>query len=172
MAVPSKGKDGGVKAHMKGKTRIVSYTMKSKTGETVIFDLVIVRKYSKKNYGRKGSKYFAYAVIECKIEPKMVYETYRKRFGIESSYHIMNAARERTSSPSPELRLLYVAISLIIQNAWVYFNWSYMRERKQGVRKAKDGLKFHDFSTLSCRDAKPFLEGLLMWWCGISRRLI
>ncbi len=32
------------------------------------------------------------------------------------------------------LRLLYVAISLIIQNAWVYSSWSYMRERKQGVQ--------------------------------------
>jgi putative transposase len=62
-----------------------------------------------------------------------VFEEYRKRFGIETSYRLLGQSRARTSSRSPELRLVYVAISLIIQNTWVYFNWSYMRERKQGV---------------------------------------
>ncbi|MFQ6084554.1 MAG: hypothetical protein ACE5WD_14540 [Candidatus Aminicenantia bacterium] len=105
------------------------------------------------------SKYFAYAIIRGKIKPNEVYETYRKRFGIESSYRIMNAARARTTSRSPELRLLYVAISLIIQiqNALVYFNWSYMRERKQGVRKATDGLTFHDFLDFIVQGCKAIL---------------
>lgn len=69
----------------------------------------------------------------------------------------MNAARARTSSQSPELRLLFVAISRIIQNAWVYFNWSYMRERKKGVRKADDGLTFHDFLDFIVQGCKAIL---------------
>ena len=56
---------------------------------------------------------------------------------------IMN--KSRASNRSPELRLLYVAISLIFQNEWVYFNWSYRRERNQGVRKATQVLTFYEF---------------------------
>ncbi len=69
----------------------------------------------------------------------------------------MNRARARTSSMSPEIRLLYVAISLIIQNAWVYFNWSYMRERKQGVQETSDGMTFYDFLDSIVQGYKAFL---------------
>lgn len=47
IAVPARGKNGGVKTHLKGKTRFISYTMESKKGETVTFNLAIVCKYSK-----------------------------------------------------------------------------------------------------------------------------
>lgn len=145
IALPLKGK--AIKANLKGrKSKIISYTMKSpKTKATATFNLALVCKYSKKKYNRRGARYFAYALIGTIPKPRKVFSEYRKRFGIESSYRIMNRARARTSSRSPEIRLLYVAISLIIQNAWVYFNWSYMRERKQGVREANDGITFYDF---------------------------
>ncbi len=132
--------------------------MKSpKTKATATFNLALVCKYSKKKYNRRGVKYFAYALIGTIPKPRKIFSEYRKRFGIESSYRIMNRARARTSSRSPEIRLLYVAISLIIQNAWVYFNWSYMRERKQGVRKANDGMTFYEFLDSIIQGCKAFL---------------
>lgn len=158
IALPLKGKT--IKANLKGrKSKIISYTMKSsKTKETATFDLALVCKYSKKKYNRRGVKYFAYALIgTTPKKPGKVFEEYRKRFGIETSYRIMNRSRARTSSRSPELRLLYVAISLIIQNAWVYFNWSYMRERKQGVRSANDGITFYEFLDSIVQGCKAFL---------------
>jgi hypothetical protein len=69
----------------------------------------------------------------------------------------MNKSRARTSSRSPELRLLYVAISLIIQNAWVYFDWSYMRERIQGVRHANNGLTIFNFIDCIVQGLKAML---------------
>ena len=51
-----------------------------------------------------------------------VRETYRKRFGIETSYRQMNQARARTSSRKPVLRLLYVGVALLLRNAWVWFH--------------------------------------------------
>jgi putative transposase len=157
IALPLKGK--AIKANLKGrKSKIICYTMKSpKTKATATFDLSLVCKYSKKKYNRKGARYFAYALIGTIPKPKKVFSEYRKRFGIESSYRIMNRARARTSSRSPEIRLLYVAISLIIQNAWVYFNWSYMRERKQGVRKANEGMTFYEFLDSIIQGCKAFL---------------
>jgi putative transposase len=157
IALPLKGK--AIKANLKGrKSKIISYTMKSpKTKATATFNLALVCKYSKKKYNRRGAKYFAYALIGTIPKPRKIFEEYRKRFGIETSYRIMNKARARTSSRSPEIRLLYVAISLIIQNAWVYFNWSYMRERKQGVREANDGMTFYDFLDSIVQGCKAFL---------------
>lgn len=157
IALPLKGK--AIKANLKGrKSKIISYTMKSpKTKATATFNLALVCKYSKKKYNRKGAKYFAYALIGTIPKPRKVFSEYRKRFGIETSYRIMNRARARTSSRSPEIRLLYVAISLIIQNAWVYFNWSYMRERKQGVREADEGMTFYEFLDSIVQGCKAFL---------------
>lgn len=156
IALPLKGRT--VKSNLKGRSKIINYIMKSPTTkETATFDLAIVCKYSKNKYKRKGAKYFAYALVGTILKPRNVFEDYRKRFGIETSYRIMNRSRARTSSRSPELRLLYVAISLIIQNAWVYFNWSYRRERIQGVRKATEVLTFYDFLDSVVQGCKAFL---------------
>jgi putative transposase len=48
-----------------------------------------------------------------------VRRTYRRRFGIETSYRQMNQGRIRTSTRRPELRLLFVAVALILRNVWV-----------------------------------------------------
>lgn len=61
-------------------------------------------------------------------------ETYRQRFGIETTYRQMNEVRIRTSSRDPLLRFLYVAIALILRNIWVWchLNWLALR-RGRGV---------------------------------------
>lgn len=51
-----------------------------------------------------------------------VRETYRRRFGIESSYRQMNEARIRTCSRNPQLRLLFFGLAMILRNAWVWFH--------------------------------------------------
>jgi len=71
---------------------------------------------------------------------------------------MMNATRARTSSRSPELRLIYVGISLILQNAWIYLNWTYMRERRQGVRKPKEGLTLNSFLELIIQGLKAVMR--------------
>jgi len=157
IAAPAKGKKRGIKSLLRGrKSRVVSYTMRSK-GDSEEIRLALVCKYSKGKYDRKGAFYFAYVLINVNLSPRVCYEKYRKRFGIETSYRLMNATRARTSSRSPELRLLYVAIALILQNAWVYLNWSYMRERKQGVQEATEGLTLDSFVDLIVEGIKACL---------------
>ena len=161
IAVPQKGDKNGVKSLLRGrKSRIVRYLMTSGQGraaKTAEFDMAIVCKYAKNKYGRKGVAYFTYALLNIKIKTTECYQKYRKRFGIESSYRMMNATRARTSSRSPELRLIYVGVSLILQNAWVYLNWAYMRERKQGVRKPKEGLTLNSFLELIIQGLKTIM---------------
>jgi hypothetical protein len=69
--------------------------------------------------------------------PRWVRETYRKRFGVETSYRQMNQARARPPSRKPVLRLLYVGIALLLRNAWVWFHLAYLAQRFGG------GLRLH-----------------------------
>jgi Transposase DDE domain len=63
-----------------------------------------------------------------------VRETYRARFGIESSYRQMNQARGRTSTRRPELRRLYVGIALVLRNEWVWLHFEVLSTPRRGGR--------------------------------------
>jgi putative transposase len=55
----------------------------------------------------------------ARTDPLHIFQFYRRRFGIESSYRQMNRVRARTSSTDPALRLLYVGVAFLILNLWV-----------------------------------------------------
>ncbi len=53
-----------------------------------------------------------------------IHQDYRKRFGIETSYRLKNICRIRTTTKNPIIRLLYVGISFLLVNIWIYLLWS------------------------------------------------
>jgi len=130
-----RGPSGGIRKLLKGKKSYsTEYTMCSKEDET-IFQVNIVVKYSKGKYNENGVKYFAYAVYNMNLPIKNTFKEYRKRFGIESSYRLMNQARTHTSTKKPVLRLLYIGLGLLLVNIWIYIQWTYLSIPKQGGRK-------------------------------------
>ncbi len=90
-----------------------------KNGEATL-QVNIVVKYSKCKYKTKGIKYFAYATYGMDLPISKTFKEYRKRFGIESRYKLMNQARLRTSTKKPVPRLLYVGLSLLLVHIWIY----------------------------------------------------
>jgi len=60
-----------------------------------------------------------------------------KRFGIESSYKLMNQARARTSTKKPVLRLLYVGLGLLLVNIWIYIQWTRLSIPRRGGRQPR-----------------------------------
>ena len=82
---------------------------------------VAVKKYSKGRYQRKGTRWFAYAVagLPKAVEPHQVFELYRQRFGIETSYRQMNQVRARTTSRNPVIRFLLVGLAFILFNLYI-----------------------------------------------------
>lgn len=64
-----------------------------------------------------------------------VRQTYRRRFGIETSYRQLHQGRARTSSRRAELRLLLVAIALLLRNVWVWLHWTVLAQRRRGHRR-------------------------------------
>jgi hypothetical protein len=61
-----------------------------------------------------------------------VADRYRGQFGIESSYRLLGQALARTSSRSPSLRLLHVAVGMMPQNGWVVLKLIYASESRRG----------------------------------------
>jgi hypothetical protein len=61
-------------------------------------------------------------------------QTYRRRFGIESSYRQLRQARMRTATRSAVQRLLYVGLALLLRNVWVWVHEEYLAERRRGGR--------------------------------------
>jgi len=51
---------------------------------------------------------------------------YSKRFGIESSYRLSEQAIATTTTRDATVRLLYVVVSLLLQNVWRYLHYEYV----------------------------------------------
>jgi putative transposase len=130
-----RGSKGGIRNLLTGRESYsTEYTMHSKDSEAT-FQVNVLVKYSKGKYGRNGIKHFAYAVYNVDIPLKNTFKEYRKRFGIESSYRLMNQARTHTSTKKPALRLLYIGLGLLLINLWIYIQWTYISTPRQGGRQ-------------------------------------
>jgi putative transposase len=122
LPMPVRGKSRGVRKLFEASaSHKTTYTFNSpKHGELKI-SAVVVKKYSKGRYKRKGAHWFAYAVagLPKSVEPHQVFELYRQRFGIETSYRQMNQVRARTTSRNPVIRLLLVGLAFILFNLYI-----------------------------------------------------
>jgi hypothetical protein len=87
-------------------------------------------------HGRK--KWHTWVYAYWGIAPKRVdwvKKTYRKRFGIETSYRQMNQCRIRTTTKKFNVRLLYVAIGLLLRNLWVWLHHVVLSTPRRGCRR-------------------------------------
>jgi hypothetical protein len=97
-------------------------------------------------WNRKGRRTFVYAYWGFSpSNPHWVFQTYRKRFGIETSYRQMNEARIRTCTRNPLLRMFYFGFALILRNAWVWFHLVRLSVRcGRGIELHLERLRFRD----------------------------
>jgi putative transposase len=89
-----------------------------------------------------------------------VKETYRNRFGIETSYRQMEQARIRTSTRDPLLRLFYVGVALILRNVWAWLHWEILSHPCRGGRRI-------DLGQLTFRGMLLWLQHYAEEWLGV-----
>ncbi len=65
---------------------------------------------------------------------RWVKDTYRSRFGIETSYRQLNEARIKTCTRNPVVRFFFIALALILRNVWVWFQWEKLSTPRRGRR--------------------------------------
>jgi putative transposase len=135
MPAVKRGKTGGINQFLKGKKSYKThYTMSDKKDKSVTFELWIVCRYKKGRRGKHGVEYLVYVVYKVKTSLSYIKESYRQRFGIESSYRLKNICRIRTTTKNPVTRLLFVGISFLLVNIWVNFLWGRISEPRKGTR--------------------------------------
>jgi putative transposase len=137
--IPVRGKSGGVRTLFQGKSRKTTYTFNSPKYGQYTVQAVAVKRYSKGRYERHKSKWFAYAVagLPASILPAQVFELYRQRFGIESSYRQMNQVRARTSTRNPVVRLLLVGLAFVLFNLYITLRQNLSSVLKQPLESPK-----------------------------------
>ncbi len=111
------------------------HTVKSGTKRTARVSICVCCRNYRGQWRRHGRQALVYACWGVEGRScAWVRETYRARFGIESSYRQMNQARGRTSTRRPELRLLYAGIALVLRNEWVWLHFEVLSTPRRGGR--------------------------------------
>jgi putative transposase len=108
--------------------------------------ICVYRRNYRGRWGKHGRTSMVYASWGLgRPDPRQVFEWYRKRFGIESSYRQMYQGQAMTTSRSPRLRLLLVGLALLLRNLWVWAHREVLsRPRRGGRAVCLDRLRFED----------------------------
>jgi putative transposase len=81
---------------------------------------------------------FAWVYAYWGIKPnstRWVADTYRQRFGIETSYRQLNEARIKTCTRDPKVRFFFIALALLLRNVWVWLHWEILSRPRRGCRQ-------------------------------------
>jgi hypothetical protein len=139
------------------------YTMTNAKKRTARFAVCVKCRNRRGERGRHGREALVYA-YGGGLRPssyRWVQETYRSRFGIETSYRQMNQARIRTCTRNPLLRLLYVGIALVLRNVWVWWHWEHLSERRGRSRRL-------NLNRLTFRRLLLWLQHVAEQWLGVQ----
>jgi IS4 transposase len=123
----------GLRAIQKKKNGYYRHTQRGKIDgkdrSTKVTICVASKRYTHKKTGQLKTKKLMYAISKVRQTPKEIRETYRTRFGIETSYRQMNEAQIKTCTRDPALRLLFVGIALVLRNVWVWLHFKLAKNK-------------------------------------------
>ena len=120
-------------------SRYARYTMKGTSGPldlTLAIDVQYLQGRNKK-FGNVNLGYVVYGIY---WKPRRVYQVYKNRFAIESSYRIRNIVKAKTSSRNVVLRYLLTIISFLLKNIWVALQWMFFSKVQRGPRTIDNDL--------------------------------
>jgi hypothetical protein len=136
VAMPIRGKQAGSRALCCGqKSYRTTYTLQSAKHGKLTIPVAVVRTYQRRRSGRRQLRWLLYAVLGVSGPLERVRRRYRRRFGIESGYRLMEQVRARTTSPNPALRFLLMGVALLIVNMWIRLHWLYLQLGGRGPRR-------------------------------------
>ncbi|EMA06142.1 ISH3 family transposase [Haloarcula marismortui] len=103
---------------------------------TVEFPVMIDCTYQMGRYDEEGVARHGYAADPPFIDtPRQARRHYSKRFGIEATYRLSESSLISTTVTDQTRRLLFVVISLLVQNVWRYLHWEYAATPRRGGRR-------------------------------------
>ncbi len=140
VAVPRKGKSGGVNALCRGRVSYhTEHTFESQPNGQLTVPVGVLRAY-KTNHGKRTATWLVFVLFRIADSFRHIRESYRGRFGIETDYRSLEQVRARTTSTNPALRFFFMALGAILINVWMALQWAYCRMRGSGPRRIAQGL--------------------------------
>jgi putative transposase len=134
VAVPIRGKKGGTRALCRGRSSYrTNYTFRNQELGELTVPLAVVRTFRTRRDGILKAEWLIYVILNAKEVPlREIRKLYRRRFGIESSYRLLEQVRGRTTARNPALRFLWMGLALLIGNIWIALHWKYLLQRHRG----------------------------------------
>ena len=133
---PIRGKTtgNGTRSLCKGrKSYFTKHTFHSQKHGNCEVKLAMIRKLIfNKELQKPTEQWFAYVLIHTQPPLKKIFQLYRHRFAIESSYRTMRQLRVRTNSRNPMMRFIYMALGFILVNLWVCLQFLFTQVPKRG----------------------------------------
>ena len=136
IAMPIRGKQAGSRRLCCGpKSYRTAYTLQSAKHGKLTVEVAVVRTYQRRRSGRRQLRFLLYVCLGVGCSLVRVRRRYRRRFGIETGYRLMEQVRARTTSPNPALRFLLMGVALLIVNMWIRLHWLFLRLSGRGPRR-------------------------------------
>jgi hypothetical protein len=136
LAMPIRGKQAGTRALCCGRTSYrTTYTLQSTEHGSLTVPVAVVRTYQRRRSGKQQVRWLVYVCLRVGGPLVRIRRRYRRRFGIESGYRLMEQVRARTTSPQPGLRFLLMGVALLIVTMWIRLHWLFLRLPGQGPRR-------------------------------------
>ena len=112
-----------------------THTFRSAEHGALRVPVAVVRTYQRRRSGQRSATWLLYVCLGLADPATRVRKRYRRRFGIESSYRLMEQVRARTTSPNAALRFVLMGVALLIVNVWIGLHWHYLRVPGRGPRR-------------------------------------
>lgn len=136
IAMPLRGKQAGTRQLCRGRTSYrTAYTLHSAEQGDLSVPTAVVRTYQRRRSGGRQLRWLVYGCLGVGGRVIQERKRYRRRFGIETGYRLMEQVRARTTSPNPALRFLLIGIALLIVNMWIRLHWLFLRLPGSGARR-------------------------------------
>lgn len=144
MPVPCRGRKadhprgpGGTRVfHLWKQGGWAEHTLKDADGRKATVRIGVKCRNQRGERGRHSRQALVYAFWGLKpTRVGWLFETYRRRFGIESSYRQAGQARIRTCLRDPVMRMLFIGVALLLRNVWVWLHWEVLSEPRRGGRR-------------------------------------
>jgi hypothetical protein len=137
IAAPIRGKKGGTRALCQGRRSYrTQHTFRSQKYGQLTVPMAIIRTFRTLKNGRRKAVWLVYVLLNQDDVPlRTIRKRYRRRFGIESSYRLLEQVRGRTTARNPALRFLWMGLALLIGNIWLTLHWRYLRRSGSGPRR-------------------------------------
>jgi Transposase DDE domain len=111
------------------------YTLTTARGRRATVRVGVKCRNRRGERGRHGRERLVYAFWGlAPPSPEWLRQTYRRRFGIETSYRQMNQAKVTTCTRNPLVRLFLVGVALILRNVWAWLHWQVLSTPRRGGR--------------------------------------